>query len=132
MNASPVEKMRPVAPTLYLGMDGTGVPMRAPEVAGRAGKQADGSAKTREAKVATIWSAESGDKQGQPIRDPGSITCSAAIESAATLETSPKLSDFAARVLREASRARFRRSCPARGAGRRVDLDLEPRWRMVS
>ena len=33
------------APTMYLGMDGTGVPVR------RAGKQADGSAKTREVKV---------------------------------------------------------------------------------
>jgi hypothetical protein len=41
-----VEKMGEVAPTMYLGMDGTGVPMRAQEVADRAGKQADGSAKT--------------------------------------------------------------------------------------
>ena len=102
-----VEKMSPVAPTLYLGMDGTGVPMRAPEVAGRPGKQSDGSAKTREAKVVTIWTAESRDKEGKPTRDPGSITYSAAIESAATLDTSSELSDFAARVLREASRRGF-------------------------
>ena len=102
-----VEKMSPVAPTLYLGMDGTGVPMRASEVAGRAGKQADGSAKTREAKVVTIWTAESRDREGKPIRDRGSITYSAAIESAATLDTSPDLSDFAARVLREARRRGF-------------------------
>src|SRR5215472_11968475 len=46
-----VEKMSPVAPTLCLGRDGTGVPMRAPEVAG---KQAEGSAPTREAKLATM------------------------------------------------------------------------------
>lgn len=59
----PVEKMSPVAPTMYLGMDGTGVPMRTPEVAGRAGKQPDGSAKTREAKVVTIWTAESRDPE---------------------------------------------------------------------
>src|SRR5450755_1130873 len=39
-----VEKMSEVAPTMYLGMDGTGVPMRPAEVAGRAGKQPDGSA----------------------------------------------------------------------------------------
>ena len=103
----PVEKMSPVAPTLDLGMDGTGVPMRAPEVAGRPGKQSDGSAKTREAKVVTIWTAESRDKEGKPTRDPGSITYSAAIESAATLDTSPELSDFAARVLRQASRRGF-------------------------
>src|SRR5664280_458371 len=44
------EKMGEVAPTMYLGMDGTGVPMRAAEVAGRTGKQPDGSSKTREAK----------------------------------------------------------------------------------
>jgi len=82
--------------------------MRTQEVADRAGKQADGSAKTREAKLVTIWTAESRDEEGQPVRDPGSITYSAAIESAATLDTSPHLSDFAARVQREASRRGFR------------------------
>ena len=102
-----VEKMTPVAPTLYLGMDGTGVPLRASEVAGRAGKQPDGSAKTREAKLVTLWAAESRDKEGKPMRDPGSISYSAAIESAATPHTSPELSDFAARVLREATRRGF-------------------------
>jgi hypothetical protein len=44
-----MDRMGEVAPTMYLGMDGTGVPMRPSEVAGRAGKQPDGSAKTREA-----------------------------------------------------------------------------------
>jgi transposase len=102
-----VEKMGEVAPTMYLGMDGTGVPMRTQEVANRAGKQADGSAKTREAKLVTIWTAESRDEQGTPVRDAGSVTYSAAIESAATLDTSPDLSDFAARVQREASRRGF-------------------------
>jgi len=102
-----VEKESPAAPTLYLGMDGTGVPMRASEVAGRTGKQPDGSAKTREAKLATVWTAESRDEEGKPVRDPGSITYSAAIESAATADTSPELSDFAARVEREATRRGF-------------------------
>src|SRR5437879_2275466 len=102
-----VEKMGEVTPTMYLGMDGTGVPMRTQEVADRAGKRADDSAKTREAKLVTIWTAESCDEEGQPVRDPGSITYSAAIESAATLDTSPDLSDFAARVQREASRRGF-------------------------
>jgi uncharacterized protein UPF0236 len=102
-----VEEMGERAPTMYLGMDGTGVPMRAQEVAGRAGKQADGSAKTREAKIVTIWTAESRDKEGKPVRDPGSVTYSAAIESAATPDTSPNLSDFAERVLREAARRGF-------------------------
>ena len=102
-----VERMGEVAPTMYLGMDGTGVPMRASEVAGRTGKQPDGSAKTREAKVVTMWTAESRDTKGTPVRDPGSITYSAAIESAATLDTSPERSDFAERVLREATRRGF-------------------------
>jgi len=102
-----VEPLGDVAPTMYLGMDGTGVPMRSPEVAGRAGKQSDGSAKTREAKLVTIWSAESRDDQGRPIRDPGSVTYSAAIESAAARDTDPERSDFAQRVLREADRRRF-------------------------
>ena len=102
-----VEKMGEVAPTSYLGMDGTGVPMRAAEVAGRAGKQPDGSAKTREAKLVTIWTAESHDAEGKPMRDPGSVTYSAAIESAATADTSPDRSDFAERVLRESTRRGF-------------------------
>ena len=102
-----VERMGEMAPTMYLGMDGTGVPMRIQEVADRAGKQTDGLAKTREAKLVTIWTAESRDREGKPVRDPGSVTYSAAIESAATLDTSPDLSDFAARVQREASRRGF-------------------------
>lgn len=103
-------ELAPTAPTMYLGMDGTGVPMRAQEVADRIGKQADGSAKTREAKLVTIWTAESRDKEGKPVRDIGSITYSAAIESAATLDTSPELSEFAARVQREAQRRSFQQA----------------------
>jgi hypothetical protein len=102
-----VERMGQGAPTMYLGMDGTGVPMRTSEVAGRAGKQPDGSAKTREAKVVTVWTAESRDEEGKPMRDPGSITYSAGIESAAAPETSLKRSDLAERVLRETTRRGF-------------------------
>ena len=47
---------------MYLGMDGTGVPMRSQEVVDRAGKQADSSAKTREAKLVTLSTAESRDE----------------------------------------------------------------------
>ena len=46
------------ASTVYLGLDGTGVPARKSEVEGRCGKQPDGSAKTREAKLAVVWSAD--------------------------------------------------------------------------
>ena len=62
---------QPVAPTLYLGMDGTGVPVRTEEVVDRAGKQPDGSAKTREVKLVTVWSAEGRDEEGTPVRDAG-------------------------------------------------------------
>src|ERR1700674_507809 len=102
-----VERMGEVAPTSYLGMDGTSVPMRKSEVGGRWGKQSDGSAKTREAKVVTMWTAESRDEEGKPVRDPGSITYSAAIESAATPDTSPERSELAERVLRETTRRGF-------------------------
>ena len=40
-----------VKPTLYLGVDGTGIPVRKAETAQRRGKQPDGSAKTREVKL---------------------------------------------------------------------------------
>lgn len=102
-----VEPQPPSAPTMYLGMDGTGLPMRAAELQGRPGKQPDGSAKTREVKLLTLWSAETRDQEGLPVRDPGSITYSAAIESAATLDTDPELSPFAQRVEREARRRGF-------------------------
>jgi len=77
-----VERLGEVAPTMYPGMDGTGVPMRAPEVAGRTGKQPDSTAKTREVKLVTVW-------------------------SAAAPDTSLTRSDFAERVLREATRRGF-------------------------
>jgi hypothetical protein len=102
-----VDRMGEIAPTMYLGMDGTGVPMRPAEVTDRVGKQPDGSAKTREAKVVTVWTAEARDEAGKPVRDPGSITYSAAIESAAVVDTSLKRSDLAERVLREATRRGF-------------------------
>jgi hypothetical protein len=117
-----VEKMGEVAPTMYLGMDGTGVPVRAAEVAGRTGKQPDGSAKTREAKVVTVWTAESRDAEGTPMRDAGSVTYSAAIESAAVTDTNPDRSR--ARTARSHA-TRFYRSLPLRRARRRLYLDLE-------
>jgi hypothetical protein len=98
------EPAAPDADTIYLGADGTGTPMRKEELDGRQGKQADGSAKTREVKLVTVWTAESKDKDGYPIRDKGSASYSAAIESAAELDTDTDSSAFAKRVLREAKR----------------------------
>ena len=111
-----------VAPTLYLGMDGTGVPVRKEELIDRAGKQLDGSAKTREVKLCTVWSAEGRDKEGLPVRDEGSISYSAAIESAAQKDTDEVPSEFGARVEREATRRGFER------AARRVVLGDGAKW----
>lgn len=97
----------PPAPTLYLGLDGTGLPMRTSELQGRSGKQSDGSAKTREVKLCTVWSAESRDPEHRPLRDEGSVTYTAAVESAATLDTAQAPAAFTQRVLREAQRRRF-------------------------
>jgi hypothetical protein len=97
----------PLPATLYLGIDGTGIPMRSSELTGRVGKQPDGSARTREVKLCTVWSAETRDEEGTPVRDAGSVTYSAAIESAATLDTNRNRSPFSERVLRESERRRF-------------------------
>lgn len=105
--AAPPPQTDKLPATLYMGLDGTGVPMRASEVAGRQGKGSDGSAKTREAKLVTIWSAEGRDKEGIPVRDPGSVSYSAAIESAAARDTDQTLSQFAQRIEREAERRGF-------------------------
>jgi len=105
-----VEPSPPCAPTMYLGMDGTGVPMRASELQGRQGKQSDGSSRTREVKLVTVWSAEGRDDEGTPARDAGSVTYSAAIESAASRDTDKAPSEFAKRVDREARRRGFDRA----------------------
>jgi hypothetical protein len=97
----------PCSATMYLGIDGTGCPMRKEETTGRAGKQLDGSSKTREVKLAVVFSAENRDTNGKPIRDEGSVSYNAAIESAATGDLDESLSDFAQRVERETWRRGF-------------------------
>jgi hypothetical protein len=93
---------------MYLGMDGTGIPMRAAALAGRRGKQPDGTAKTREVKLCTLWTAEARDAEGRPVRDAGSVSYSAAIESAAAPSgPAARSSPFALRVDREAQRRGF-------------------------
>lgn len=97
----------PAPATMYLGQDGTGVPMRTEELVGRPGKQADGSSKTREMKVCAMWTADARDRDGRPTRDEGSVTYTAAIESAETRATDTVLAPFALRVEREARRRGF-------------------------
>lgn len=112
----------PSAPTMYLGLDGTGVPMRATELEGRPGKQPDGSAKTREVKLVTVWTAEERDEEGLPVRDLGSVSYSAALETAALHDTDRELPPFAQRIEREACRRGFDR------ARRRVILGDGAAW----
>ena len=104
-------------------MDGTGVPVRKAELAGRAGKQADGSARTREVKLVAVWAAAT-DARGRdlPGREPGSVSYTAAVESAATRDADIELSPFARRVRREARRRDFDR------APRRVVLGDGAPW----
>ena len=72
----------PVFPgKFYISFDGTGVPMRKRELLGRRGKQADGSARTREAKLGCVFTQVGLDRQGHPQRDPHSTTYVGAIES---------------------------------------------------
>jgi hypothetical protein len=68
--------------TLYIELDGTGIPMVPGELEGRRGKQPDGTAKTREAKVGCVFTQTRTDDEGNPVRDPGSASFVAAIEAA--------------------------------------------------
>lgn len=57
------------APIMYVSGDGTGVPMRKEELAGRKGKQQDGSSKTRQAYLGCVFTQHKRDEKGRPIRD---------------------------------------------------------------
>jgi len=85
-------------PILYVAVDGTGVPMVAQELEGRAGKQPDGSAKTREVKLGCVFTQTTLDAEGMPLRDYQSTSHVAGFETA---------SDFMVRVRQEAIRRRL-------------------------
>lgn len=72
----------PPVDTLYVEFDGTGVPMVPQELAGRQGKQPDGSAKTREAKLGCVFTQTAYDDEGRPVRDRRSMSFVGAIENA--------------------------------------------------
>lgn len=70
---------------LYIAVDGTGVPMRPSETKGRAGKDPsymDGRARTREVKLAALFTQTRRDEEGRPIRDPDSTSYLATFEPA--------------------------------------------------
>jgi hypothetical protein len=62
------------APVLYVSGDGTGVPMRPEELAGRKGKQPDGTAKTRQVYLGCVFTQHRRDEAGHPVRDYQSTT----------------------------------------------------------
>lgn len=71
VSASPAAKPIPV---LYVSCDGTGTPMRREELKGIQGKQADGTARTREAKLGCVFTQTVCDTDGKPLRDPDSTS----------------------------------------------------------
>jgi hypothetical protein len=69
------------APILYVSADGTGVPMRPEELAGRKGKQPDGTAKTRQVYLGCVFTQHRTDEKGHPVRDYQSTTYVSSFQS---------------------------------------------------
>ena len=69
----PAQPVKP-AGVFYAGIDGTGVPMIPEELEDRPGKQEDGSSRTREAKLGCVFTQQSTEEEGHPLRDPDSTT----------------------------------------------------------
>jgi Uncharacterised protein family (UPF0236) len=68
----PLPPAQPVPDMLYVEVDGTGVPVRASETEGRQGKAPDGRARTREIKLARLFTQTGHDAGGRPVMDPRS------------------------------------------------------------
>ena len=100
--AAPERKSLKEEEILCVALDGTGVPARPSETAGRAGKA--GEARTREAKVGALWVAEPDGKGGRRTVD-GSVRYFAAVESAA--DDAQGDSPVARRLLRELAAAGY-------------------------
>lgn len=69
------------ASIMYVSGDGTGVPMVREELAGRRGKQSDGTAKTRQAYLGCVFTQHKVDEEGHPIRDWESTTYVSSLQS---------------------------------------------------
>jgi len=80
---SPLPPAGPPPDKLYVAIDGTGVPMVAAETAGRDGKGEDGKARTREVKMAAVFTQTRLDQDSRPARDPGSSSYLATFAPAA-------------------------------------------------
>ncbi len=69
-------------PVLYVEIDATGVPVVKAETVGRPGKTDGKPARTREAKLGSVFTQTEWDAEGYPIRDPDSTVYTGAIETA--------------------------------------------------
>ena len=76
-----LERKQDIA-TMYIAMDGTGVPIVGRETQGRKGRSEDGRAKTREAKLGCVFTQTTTDKEGRPVRDENSTSYVGGIEEA--------------------------------------------------
>ena len=86
-------------PTLYIAMDGTGIPVVRKATQGRKGKAPDGIARTREVKLGAVFTQTGKDQEGKPVRDRDSTSYVGKIERADT---------FGPRVYAEACRRGLR------------------------
>lgn len=77
----PGQEDRTPVPIMYVSADGSGVPMRKEELVGRSGKQADGTAKTRQAYLGCVFTQHRVDEKGRPVRDWESTTYLSCMES---------------------------------------------------
>jgi hypothetical protein len=91
------DKIIPIkaVPRMYIGIDGTGVPVVKADLINIQGKAEDGKAKTREAKLGCVFTQTTVDKEGRPVRDEESTSYVGAIETA---------ENFATRIYGEAKR----------------------------
>jgi hypothetical protein len=83
--ATPPDKTPP--DKLYIAVDGTGVPMVPAATQDRAGKHPDGRARTREVKLACLFTQTTLDDEGRPVRDPDSSSYLASFAPAAEFAT---------------------------------------------
>jgi hypothetical protein len=67
-------------PKMYIGMDGTGVPVVKAETLNRRGKGEQGEAKTRDAKLGCVFTQTGVNENGFPVRDEHSTSYVGAIE----------------------------------------------------
>jgi hypothetical protein len=79
----PAQPGRSDAPIMYVSADGTGVPMVPEELEGRRGKQADGTAKTRQVYLGCVFTQRGRDEKGHPVRDWESTTYVSSFKSSA-------------------------------------------------